>query len=192
MAAIIRTRDEEEGAVLSVIRTAVVIEREIFRRGVTACLAEDPAIVVVSNSYGGILDEVDLVVASNHAASVTAWGVPLVVFAEAGWTGEDSVQDPVLAVLPWDDLEPEQLLGAVHAAAAGLRIEMASPEHRCLDFRQVAVLGLLADGAATRDICDELGYSDRTIKTVIRDVESYLEARTRAEAVAKAIRLGII
>lgn len=175
------------------IRVAVVEEREIFRRGVTVCLEEDPRIQVVHSSSGGeVSEEVDLVVASRRAASTSTWEVPVVVCVERAWKGAESAQNQVCAVLPTGDLEPKQLIGAVHAVAAGLRIEGPTAPDRDLDIRQVAVLGMLATGAATRDISEELGYSERTIKTVIQGIGEYLDARTRAEAVAKAIRLGII
>ncbi len=175
------------------VRVAVIEEREIFRRGLTACLSDDPRTEVVHASSGGEpFEPVDLVVASASAAEAHSWGVPLVVCAHPGWPGEAVTVDPVFAILPRADLEPAQLIGAVHAAAAGLRIEAVVAPQLVLDLRQVAVLNLLASGAATREISNELGFSERTIKSVIRDTEEHLAARTRAEAVAKAIRLGII
>ena len=58
--------------------------------------------------------------------------------------------------------------------------------------RGLEVLRMLARGADTREIADELGYSDRTIKTVIRDVQLALGARNRVQAVAEGIRQGLI
>lgn len=175
------------------IRVAVVEESEIFRRGITTYLDEAFGTAVLQSSDDPVLSvEVDLVVASGRAARQYSWQLPLVVCTDSAWSGAGTSRSSVLAVLPRAELRPEQLLGAVHAAAAGLRVEQNAVASPSFDTRQVAVLNMLADGAATRQISYELGYSERTIKTVIYDIERYLEARTRAEAVAKAIRMGII
>ena len=99
----------------------------------------------------------------------------------------------VLAVLPRSTLTADQLLASVHAAAAGLRV--IPPEeapHTKLYGRGLEVLQLLAAGADTKEIADRLGYSDRTIKTVIRDIQLSLGARNRVQAVAEGIRQGLI
>jgi DNA-binding CsgD family transcriptional regulator len=44
----------------------------------------------------------------------------------------------------------------------------------------------------TRGISASMFYSERTVKGLIRNIEEQLNARNRAEAVAKAIRLGLI
>jgi DNA-binding CsgD family transcriptional regulator len=58
--------------------------------------------------------------------------------------------------------------------------------------RGLEVLALLATGADTKQIAEQLGYSDRTIKSVIRDVQLSLGARNRVQAVAEGIRQGLI
>ena len=100
-----------------------------------------------------------------------------------------------MAVLPRASLTPERLVGAVHAAAAGLRIDEggpAGPQGGRLDDRRLAVLRLLADGADTLEISQHLRYSERTIKGLIQDIERELGARSRAQAVAQGIRRGLI
>jgi DNA-binding CsgD family transcriptional regulator len=54
------------------------------------------------------------------------------------------------------------------------------------------VLRLLARGADTQEISRSLRYSERTIKTLIQEIERELGARSRAQAVAEGIRLGLI
>ena len=61
-----------------------------------------------------------------------------------------------------------------------------------LGSRAVRVLELLADGRTTREIADDLSYSERTIKKHIHDLERRLGARSRAQVVAQAIRQGVI
>ncbi|TML61617.1 MAG: response regulator transcription factor, partial [Actinobacteria bacterium] len=61
-----------------------------------------------------------------------------------------------------------------------------------LDERRLEVLRLLAAGETTKSISVKLAYSERTIKTVIRDLQNELSARSRAHAVAEAMRQGLI
>ena len=90
-------------------------------------------------------------------------------------------------------LTSDQLLASIHAATAGLRVvhAAAAPTPR-LAGRGLEVLALLAAGADTKEIADRLGYSDRTIKSVIRDVQLSLGAKNRVQAVAEGIRQGLI
>ena len=54
------------------------------------------------------------------------------------------------------------------------------------------MLRLIADGHATREVAEELCYSERTVKNVLHDVVTKLDARTRSHAVAHAVRAGLI
>ena len=58
--------------------------------------------------------------------------------------------------------------------------------------REVAVLRLLADGYTTSEVAGELAYSERTIKSIIHDITSRFQLRTRSHAVAYALRMGLI
>ena len=59
-----------------------------------------------------------------------------------------------------------------------------------LDGREIDVLRLLADGRDTAEIARRLNYSERTIKSIVRDILNRLELRNRSHAVAFAIRHG--
>jgi DNA-binding NarL/FixJ family response regulator len=61
-----------------------------------------------------------------------------------------------------------------------------------LTSREQAVLHMLADGLTTREIAEELSYSERTVKNIVHDVLEKLGCRTRAHAVAIATRHGVI
>jgi DNA-binding CsgD family transcriptional regulator len=54
------------------------------------------------------------------------------------------------------------------------------------------VLRLVAEGIPTREVALRLSYSERTIKNVIHDIATKLNARTRSQAVAEAVRAGLI
>ena len=61
-----------------------------------------------------------------------------------------------------------------------------------LTSREQEVLRLVAAGHPTREVARRLCYSERTIKNVIHDVVTKLNARTRSQAVAEAVREGLI
>jgi DNA-binding NarL/FixJ family response regulator len=61
-----------------------------------------------------------------------------------------------------------------------------------LTARELEILGLLAAGARNRDLAEKLYISERTVKVHIANLMDKLEARTRSEAVARAIKLGLL
>ena len=58
--------------------------------------------------------------------------------------------------------------------------------------REHAVLELLVDGASNKEIARSLGISASTVKFHVRSIADKLGADGRAEAVAHALRRGII
>jgi DNA-binding NarL/FixJ family response regulator len=124
-----------------------------------------------------------------------------------------AVEAGVCALLRRADATPTAIAGAVRVAAAGdgtippdllgrllrqverLQRQVLAP--RGLDFsglteREVEVLRLVADGLDTGEIAVRLSYSERTIKNVIHDVTTRLQLRNRSQAVAYALREGLI
>jgi len=112
-----------------------------------------------------------------------------------------------------DTLTPEALVTGVRAAASGAgvmapevlgnllrgisRVSREVLEPRGLSLsrltsREQEVLRLVAEGHPTREVARRLCYSERTIKNVIHDVVTKLNARTRSQAVAEAVRAGLI
>jgi DNA-binding NarL/FixJ family response regulator len=68
----------------------------------------------------------------------------------------------------------------------------AHPSGTPLSERERRVLALLADGHQTREIATALCYSERTIKNVLHDIVTKLNARSRSHAIAFAVRAGLI
>lgn len=180
-------------APLEPIAIGIVDENEIFRRGLVACLSADLSISV---TYEGDVFPVGqtaaLVVTSSEIARGVALGVPLVVCTDTPVHDHARELNRVMGVLPRATLKPSQLLAAVRAAASGLQVNLLDTPTCALSARNVEVLRLLAQGAATRQISDALGYSERTIKHAVAEVLDELGARSRAEAVAIGIRRGVI
>jgi DNA-binding CsgD family transcriptional regulator len=111
------------------------------------------------------------------------------------------------AVLVLRALTPARLMSCVRALNDGS--SPVAPELLCqmlggagapvddgplgkLTQREFAVLRLLADGASTRDIAERMSYSERTVKNIVHDLLAKLNCRTRAHAVAFAVRHGVI
>ena len=78
-----------------------------------------------------------------------------------------------------------QVLRAVNAE------QVRSPDMG-LSSREMEVLDCLAQGMTTVQIADELFISENTVKTHVRHILEKLDASNRAEAVSKAIQLGVI
>jgi DNA-binding NarL/FixJ family response regulator len=127
----------------------------------------------------------------------------VIAAAEAGVSG----------LLRRSEVTPERLLAVVRRVAAGeaavpadllagvldqvgrLQRQVLAP--RGLSFsglseREIEVLKLLADGLDTSEIARRLSYSERTIKAVLHDVTARFQLRSRAHAVAYAVRAGLI
>ena len=61
-----------------------------------------------------------------------------------------------------------------------------------LTDREQQVLSLIAAGHPTREVAEQLCYSERTVKNVLHDCVTKLNARSRSQAVAFAVREGLI
>lgn len=178
---------------LEPISVGIVDENEIFRRGLVSCLTSDLSISVAFD--GEVLPEghaATLVITSAAVALRVPAGVPLVVCTDTPVPDQARDLNLVMGVLPRATLKPSQLLAGVRAAASGLQVNLLDTPTCDLSPRNVEVLRLLAQGAATRQISDALGYSERTIKHAVAEVLDELGARSRAEAVAIGIRRGLI
>lgn len=176
-------------------RLAVIDEHELFRRGVLHLLDEDSAIEIIHESdRGEVPEETDVVIASPEAFQRVESECPVIVC----WGPSDPPlaghRGQPLVLVERDRVRCDELLAAVRALAAGLRLEHTNGGERCdeLDRRHRHILQLLSEGADTRGIAQSLYYSERSVKGMIRQIEEHLCARNRAQAVAKSIRLGLI
>ncbi len=77
-----------------------------------------------------------------------------------------------------------------------LRAAIAADSDHILDNtlsgREMDVLRCLAKGKTTSQIASDLFISDNTVKTHVRHILEKLEASNRAEAVSKAVQMGLI
>lgn len=82
---------------------------------------------------------------------------------------------------------PPELIGS---AAASTRPSDPGPQH--LTGREIEILGLLAAGLANKTIAGRLGISEHTVKSHVAALFGKLGVSTRAEAVAVAVRQGLL
>ncbi len=170
-----------------IVSVGVYIENEVFGRGIEVCIREDPGTRLVIENEA---EPPDVVVVTPVSLS-RSWDCAVVVCTDSPLDASD-VPPSVMGVVPMRSLTPAQLVSAVRAAAFGLRVGHLQATAGLIGPRGRDVLRLLAEGAGTREISDELGFSERTIKGVIAGVERELGARSRAHAVALAMKQALI
>ena len=69
------------------------------------------------------------------------------------------------------------------------------PEHQSFEVltsRELDVLHHVADGGRNAEIATRLGIKEETVKAHVRTILTKLDARSRAHAVAIAIKRGLI
>jgi two-component system, NarL family, response regulator YdfI len=166
--------------------------------------AEPEAILIDTSGepYESVLESL----AESDLASEAAL-VVLVDHPSPGSSAE-ALRTGVRAVLP-SDVSPGQLVAALQAAASGLVVlhprelnaalpasapaspplaELAEP----LTRREREVLQMLASGVGNKEIAAQLAISEHTVKFHVTSILGKLGAASRTEAVALAIRLGLI
>ena len=107
---------------------------------------------------------------------------------------EPSVADRLAALLT--DLPGVRLAapGKAGGRCLGLTREGASCRFRCRvdSTREIEVLALLAEGASNKLIASRLGISVHTAKFHVGSLLDKLDATGRTDAIAHAVRLGVI
>jgi DNA-binding CsgD family transcriptional regulator len=82
--------------------------------------------------------------------------------------------------------------GRDRPSASGVGAPPAATTARPPTARELQILGLLAAGATDGQIAAMLDLSPATVQTHVRNAKAKLGARTRAQAVALALRQGLI
>ena len=115
--------------------------------------------------------------------------------------------EPIVLAIRVDDPILADRLTAVLSDVAGLRLarvdevgdvavvssQREAPEQdTALTPREIQVLSLLAEGASNKSIARRLGISVHTVKFHVASLLDKFEAIGRTDAVAHALRLGVI
>lgn len=127
----------------------------------------------------------------------------VIAAAEAGVSGllrrsevtAERLLEVVRRVAAGEAAVPADLLARLLDQVGKLQRQVLSPRglrFSGLSEREIEVLRLLADGLDTSEIARRLSYSERTIKAVLHDVTARFQLRSRAHAVAYAVREGLI
>jgi DNA-binding NarL/FixJ family response regulator len=124
-----------------------------------------------------------------------------------------AVEAGAVGMLAKETITPENLGATVEAALSGAGVmspelvgmllaglnrvsrEVLHPRGLSLSrltTREQQVLRLIAQGHATREVANELSYSERTVKNVLHDIVTKLGVRSRSHAVAYAVKHGLI
>jgi DNA-binding NarL/FixJ family response regulator len=161
---------------------------------------------------------VDDASAAGLAAAFLAEGVPrrvgVLVIGDGGETARDRFHGRPKATLP-AGTEARVVRAAVAALAAGLSVSLATgrplapptgtlsvpraqdadvdePPPEPLTTREREVLDAVAEGLSNRAIAERLGISDHTVKFHLASIFGKLGVTTRAGAVRRALRRGVI
>jgi two-component system, NarL family, nitrate/nitrite response regulator NarL len=164
----------------------------VRRRGLAA-MVEGAGHVVVTEAPDVVLCDL-----ARDAAPPAEAEAPVVVLTSAAIRGEQPA-----GVLP-REVTATQLDSALRAVAAGLLVrtpggfppdgfraagdEAAPP----LTPREAEILTLVGQGMSNKAVARELGISVHTVKFHLEALFAKLEATSRAEAVAKGLRGGVI
>jgi DNA-binding NarL/FixJ family response regulator len=160
-----------------------------------AALADSPDVVIVDPWRAGV-DPGEIVASLRDRVKA-----PIVVFTSDG--GARLLTEALKAGVKGyvrKDSPSDDLIRAVEAARSGdfyvdpgLSSAIVLDEgDRTLSARQREILQMLADGMQTDAVAERLGLSTETVRTHTKRILAKLEASTRTEAVAIAIRHGLI
>lgn len=187
---------------MGLLKVGVAEEDEVFRRGLIAILLDEDWDSIVLATDGVANGEVADSAANVDVAVVCAkvlgrMRLPCPIVCLDPQLGAENCHSSanVMAILPHDHLSADELVVSVRAAVAGLQVEspgLSRQGDAVLDARRIRVLRLLAEGAETRAIARRLQLSERTVKTLLREIQLSLGATTRAQAVAEGFRQGLI
>jgi len=103
-------------------------------------------------------------------------------------TGRNALLEAIRAAARGESLLPSEVIDKVVAHLQGPQ----PVEREMLSAREAQVLALLAQGSASKEIAQRLGISERTVKAHITAIFNKLGASSRAEAVAIALRNGLL
>jgi DNA-binding CsgD family transcriptional regulator len=92
---------------------------------------------------------------------------------------------------------PMRIMICAAASFAALRLEQLTGPNRVgpyvrLTPRELSVLRLVSMGAPLREVAEELGLGEETVRSHLKKVQSKLGARNRIQAVAEALRQELI
>jgi DNA-binding CsgD family transcriptional regulator len=98
----------------------------------------------------------------------------------------------IVHVLEEADQDPERWTSRRTNTPPGRPLPRPTDPHPRLTRREEEVLRLISDGAGTREIADTLSISLNTVRTHVRNLLHKMHARSRLEAVVRALQTGLL
>lgn len=166
-------------------------------------IAADP---VRRQVLAGILAQAGHALVANAPDVLLCDGVPAPPLADAEVPAlvlADHLRLPHVAGLLPRAADPRRIDLALRAVAAGLTVRAAAPARTSswlapadddspLTPRETEILRLVGEGLSNKAVARRLGISVHTVKFHLEALFAKLEASSRAEAVAKGLRGGVI
>lgn len=201
------------------MRVVIANGDEVYREGLKSVFSTVDWITVVAEADDGaelvaILEQVetDAVVLSAgspaeldvvHRVRDTTPGVPVVVVAA---THDHAYLREALELAAEGYLltsaRPHEFLAALSRVArderylqtewAGALVDTPARVAERLSLQQLRILHLVAQGLRNKQVAAKLGISETTVKYHLRTIYAQLDATSRVEAVAAALRTGLV
>ena len=163
------------------------------RRAVALAIEEQPDLALVDYRMPRLAG-LELIVALREASP----GTRVVVYtADGDETLARDVLEAGAVALVLKEAPLADLTRALEAALAGSSyldpgLAGITAKNSKLTERELDVLGLLAEGLQHEEIGRRLGISSETVRTHLRKASGRLGASSRTQAVATALRMGLI
>lgn len=186
---------------------AIYSERAISRAGLAALLRAQMLDVALPEEQDGQLvgARPDVILLAGFAPEPELaaklsrrHGAPTFLMLD-GPLGPDSFEELGVHGAVCRECPPERLIAGLHAVATGATFfechthpSAPTPNDSLLSPRERRVTAELARGAGVEEIATTLCISPHTARTHVRNVRRKLGARTSAEAVARALTLGLV
>jgi DNA-binding NarL/FixJ family response regulator len=200
-------------------RVLLVDDHALLRTGVANIINQEPDLHVVAEAENGV-EAIDAY--ERHQPDVTLLDLRMPVMEGVEVVRQIRERDPrarVIILTTYDtddeisqalkagakayvlkDISADDLVGCIRdvlsgktylapAAAAKLAEGVTRVQ---LTPREMSTLRLLADGKANKEIANELGISDRTVKTHLAHLFEKLGVTSRTEAIKVATRRGLV
>ena len=198
----------------SKIRVFVAARSRVVRAGLESVVRANASLELAGAIDWSLIGSIDgaqagvlLVDAGDMPTSFADLSLPVVQLLETSDAAQvnAALRSGIRGVIS-RDATPDEIEGALHAAAAGLVVvtpdaasALISPARQPaealaepLSARELAVLTLLAEGLSNKLIAHQLEISEHTVKTHVTAILAKLGAASRTDAVSQAIRRGLV